>query len=64
MHDLATACAWHLAMIPPQLVPLAGTTVEQALAALEDRTLSHGICPSCAAALRARHALVAPRGAR
>ena len=57
----AKACAWHLAMTPPQLVPLDGTTMDAALAALEEHTLSHGMCPACSEAYRVTHGLSAKR---
>ena len=57
------ACAWHLNMTPPQLIPLDGTTVGEALEALEDHELSHGMCPDCNVAYRAKHGL-SPKAAR
>ena len=58
-----TACAWHLALWPSELVPLNGTTVDEALAALEDKTLSHGMCPGCSEAYRVQHGLSTRRAA-
>ncbi len=61
MSNPAKACAWHLAMAPAQLVPLHGTTIDEALIALEDGSISHGMCFDCGEAYRAKHGLTARR---
>lgn len=58
MSDPAKACAWCLE--EHQLVPLDGTTVDQALLAMMDGTLSHGMCVEHSDAMRVKHGL-APR---
>lgn len=57
MDQQPMACAW--CQGEQQLTPLHGTTVDEALLALEDGTLSHGMCHEHERQYRERYRLKA-----